>query len=110
MTQSGPRSSANRSRVTLDELPLASQNRAPLVLPDPMPRRGLRREMAAQYVGVSPSKFDDMVADGRMPQPKFIDRRLVWDLRALDAAFDDLPDREDPANLSQSKTGWEDYQ
>lgn len=53
--------------------------------------RGLQREVAARYVGISPTKFDEMVSDGRMPGPKMIDRRKVWDRLALDAAFDDLP-------------------
>jgi predicted DNA-binding transcriptional regulator AlpA len=55
--------------------------------------RGLGRVRAAAYVGVSPGKFDEMVADGRMPRPKEIDRRLVWDVRELDTAFDELPVR-----------------
>jgi predicted DNA-binding transcriptional regulator AlpA len=56
------------------------------------PRRGLSRMEAASYVGVGPTKFDEMVADGRMPQPKRIDGRKVWDMRALDLAFDHLPE------------------
>lgn len=32
-----------------------------------------------------------MVFDGRMPQPKRIDARKVWDRSALDAYFDALP-------------------
>jgi len=55
------------------------------------PRRGLNREEAAQYVGISPSKFDQLVADGRMPGPKLLDRRRVWDMRRLDQAFELLP-------------------
>jgi len=47
---------------------------------------------AATYIGVSPTKFDEMVADSRMPKPKRIDGRVVWDLRRLDLAFDALPD------------------
>jgi predicted DNA-binding transcriptional regulator AlpA len=58
-----------------------------------LPRRGLRREEAALYVGVGATKFDDMVADGRMPAGKEIDGCVVWDIRALDIAFDALPDR-----------------
>lgn len=54
------------------------------------PRRGLRREESARYVGVSPSKFDEMVRDGRMPKPKRIDGCVVWDLRRLDLAWDAL--------------------
>lgn len=54
------------------------------------PRRGLHRDEAAIYVGVSPSKFDELVKDGRMPRAKKIDARKVWDMRALDLAFDEL--------------------
>lgn len=54
--------------------------------------RGLCREEAARYVGVGSTKFDEMVKDGRMPKPKRVDGRTVWDRIALDAAFTDLPD------------------
>lgn len=63
----------------------------------PVPRRGLSRAESAMYVGVSLSKFDEMVKDGRMPQPIAVDARKLWDLRRLDAAFDaldeEVPDR-----------------
>jgi predicted DNA-binding transcriptional regulator AlpA len=55
------------------------------------PPRGLSREEAARYVGVGPTKFDELVRDRRMPRPKRIDGRVVWDRLALDAAFSDLP-------------------
>jgi predicted DNA-binding transcriptional regulator AlpA len=54
--------------------------------------RGLSRTEAAAYVGVSPSLFDAMVKDGRMPEPKRINSRVVWDRRRLDDAFEALPD------------------
>jgi hypothetical protein len=47
------------------------------------------------YIGISAGKFDEMVADGRMPAPIRIDTRKVWDIRSLDLAFDALS-REDP--------------
>lgn len=53
--------------------------------------RGLSREIAAAYIGVSPSLFDIMVADGRMPGPKIINRRRIWDRTRLDLAFAALP-------------------
>lgn len=59
-------------------------------LPPPT-RRGLKREEAAAYIGVGGTKFDAMVADGRMPKAKRIDGRRVWDIRALDQHFDLLP-------------------
>jgi hypothetical protein len=58
----------------------------------PIPRRGLSRVEAAMYLGISPSKFDEMRADGRIGPAKLIDGRKVWDVRELDIAFDDLPD------------------
>ena len=58
----------------------------------PLPtRRGLSRVEAAGYIGVGSSKFDEMVNDRRMPWPKRIDGRKVWDVRKLDEAFDELP-------------------
>ena len=61
-------------------------------LPANLPPRGLSREAAAQYIGVSVGKFDEMIADGRMPKPVRIDGRNVWDRRTLDRAFDALVD------------------
>lgn len=55
------------------------------------PRRGLRREEAAVYVGVAPTKFDDWVRRGVMPKPKRQDGVVVWDILRLDSAFDSLP-------------------
>jgi hypothetical protein len=71
----------------------------------PIPRRGLSRVEAAMYIGVSPNKFDELVHDGRMPGPKRIDGRKIWDVRDLDVAFDALPS-ENP--LSQGSS-WDDF-
>src|SRR5471032_1724699 len=60
--------------------------------PQSQPRRGLRREEAAAYLGFSARKFDELIADGRMPKPKRIDGVVVWDIHRLDQAFDALPD------------------
>ena len=57
--------------------------------------RGLNRVKASAYVGVSPSLFDEMVGDGRMPAPKIINSRRVWDRRELDVSFDALPRTEE---------------
>ena len=56
-----------------------------------LPPRGVNREESAEYIGVSPSKFDQLVADGRMPQPRVIDARIVWDRHELDLAFKCTP-------------------
>lgn len=56
------------------------------------PRRGLRRPDAAAYIGVSLTKFDELVRDRRMPPPLRIDKCVLWDVRDLDEAFDALRD------------------
>ena len=61
-------------------------------LPLSLAPRGLSRVQAAEYIGVGVTKFDEMVDDGRMPQPKRIDGRTVWDRLKLDEAFDALDD------------------
>lgn len=61
-------------------------------MPNSLPPRGIGRVIASQYVGVSVTKFDQLVSDGRMPAPKRIDGRKVWDRDALDRSFWSLPD------------------
>ncbi len=62
------------------------------LLPMSLPPRGLSRVQAAAYVGISPTLFDEMVADGRMPNPVRINARTVWDRVRLDDAFSALSD------------------
>ena len=69
------------------------------------PRRGLRRTEAAAFIGVSPTKFDEWVTKGIMPKPKRQDGVVVWDMVALDAAFDALPDEESRA--TDTVGGWD---
>ncbi len=68
------------------------------ILPQSLAPRGLSREQAAAYVGVSPSLFDILVKDGRMPAPKRINARSVWDRLQLDAAFAALPSNDQSVN------------
>lgn len=70
------------------------------------PRRGLRREEAAAYLGFSARKFDELVSDGRMPRPKRIDGVVVWDKLRLDSAFDALPEEGSAAKTVHS-TSWD---
>jgi len=44
------------------------------------------------YLGISPSKFDEMRKDGRVGPAKVIDGRKIFDVRTLDENFDALPD------------------
>ncbi len=67
-------------------------------LPLSLAPRGLSRVQAAEYIGIGVTKFDEMVADGRMPRPKRIDSRKVWDRIKLDEAFAALDDEVGPKN------------
>jgi hypothetical protein len=82
------------------------------VLPASLAPRGLCRVQAAAYVGVSPGLFDAMVMDARMPPPKTVNSRKIWDRRALDLAFDALPEAGGHAVIEARQSaadGWEDY-
>jgi len=73
------------------------------ILPLSLAPRGLSREQAAAYVGISPSLFDTLIKDGRMPGPKRINSRVVWDRLKLDAAFEALADTNDGSTDDQWK-------
>ncbi|RUW55833.1 hypothetical protein [Mesorhizobium sp. M8A.F.Ca.ET.021.01.1.1] len=73
------------------------------ILPLSLPPRGLSRVEAAAYIGVGTTLFDAMVEDGRMPPPKRINTRAVWDRTALDVFFDALP----TGDAGQPKGDWD---
>lgn len=50
--------------------------------------RGLRREDAAKYIGVSPSLFDRLRKEGKVPEPRDLFGLMVWDRSDLDAIFE----------------------
>jgi hypothetical protein len=52
---------------------------------------GLGESDAAAAIGVSATKFRQLVVEGRMPSPRRIDGRLVYDVDELRAAFKAMP-------------------
>ncbi len=71
----------------------------------PYPPRGMSRDEAAYYVGVGATKFDEMVADKRMPRPKRVDGRVIWDRLQIEAAFSDLPEEKKVSRLDYLLAG-----
>ncbi len=65
------------------------------ILPLSLAPRGLSRVQSAVYVGTGTTKFDEMVKDGRMPAPKQVDGRNIWDRLGLDESFTALPSNAD---------------
>lgn len=80
-----------------------TMTRALLPAIETTPCRGLSREQAARYIGVSPTKFDELVKDGSMPLPRRIGTRKIWDVREIDVHFEDIPRDRVPIGSS-----WED--
>jgi len=64
----------------------------------PPARRGLNRVEAAAYIGVSATTFDGLVRDCQMPKAKHVGARRIWDVRAVDKAFDLLGCADSDAN------------
>jgi predicted DNA-binding transcriptional regulator AlpA len=54
-------------------------------------RRGLDENEAAVYLSLSPSSFRKLVAKRRMPKPRLLGSRRVWDIEELDLAFKACP-------------------
>ncbi len=52
---------------------------------------GLGEVEAAAAIGVSANKFRMLVKDRRMPSPRRVDGRNIWDVDELRAAFKALP-------------------
>jgi len=65
------------------------------------PRRGLRREAAAIYVGISVRAFDQWIEDKTLPCGVLKGGVRLWDIRALDSAMDALFN-----HVEEKPSGW----
>ena len=70
---------------------MASERSQPTSMAAVAPR-GLSRSQAAQYIGISNGTFEKLIRAGKMPLPKRIGQRAVWDVVALDLAFERIAD------------------
>jgi hypothetical protein len=86
--------------------------------PEPLRRRrdvasglpivfGLPEIEAAAAIGVSQTKFREMVACRAMPSPRVVGGKLVYDVDELRAAFKALPHRDEDAGEAEDDT-WAD--
>lgn len=88
--------------VFFDENAMPRQN----ALPSQLPPRLIGREAAAAYVCLSPTIFDKLVGEGRMPKPRQLSpHRKAWDVRELDLAIDNLP--KDGESADNADFGWD---
>lgn len=70
------------------------------ILPNSLPPRGLCREVAAAYIGVSGTKLDEMIREGVMPKPRIHGARRLWDRSELDIAFGNLPHADESVEVN----------
>lgn len=68
----------------------------------PYPPYGLRVEEAAAYLGMSRTKFLELVEDGRLPKPTRIDGMCLWCRIDLEAAFRSFVNDESPNSFDQT--------
>jgi hypothetical protein len=64
-----------------------------------MVRRGLSRLEAATYLGISPSKFDELRKAHRIAPPKVLDGCLIFTVEKLDEFLDSLPDENQTSSV-----------
>ncbi len=78
------------SPLTGNKIEIVNSNDCQATFFYPVLKRGLNRKEAAGYVGVSSSLFDELVEDGRMPKPFKINSRVIWDIRLIEDAFNEI--------------------
>jgi excisionase family DNA binding protein len=64
--------------------------------------RGRSLDEASAHVGVGKTKFEEMVTQGEMPQPRVHGGRCIWDVYELDEAFERLPRRGESKSATTS--------
>lgn len=78
-------------------------------LPPNLSPRLLNRAAAAEYVGVSPNTFDELIAKDVMPEPKCLGtHRIAWDVRDLDVAISELQSRRVTRKAQAATDTWSD--
>jgi hypothetical protein len=69
---------------------------------------GLPELEAAAAIGVSQTKFRQMVDEGIMPEPRIVGGKLVFDVDELRAAFKALPHRGEASECAGKEDTWAD--
>ncbi len=69
---------------------------------------GLPELEAAAAIGVSTTKFREMVEKKLMPEPRLADGKLVYDIDELRSAFKALPHRGEDAESKGEVDTWAD--
>ena len=63
-----------------------------------LPRFAVRRDEAAASLGVSATKFDEWVKDGRMPKPIKVDGVVLWCVQGIREVWERMRDGDQAKN------------
>lgn len=63
------------------------------LLPPSLVPIGVGRVKAAALLDIGATLFDQLVADGLLPQPRELRGRLIWDVEEIGEAFRRIPHR-----------------
>lgn len=84
----------------MDQCEGGTVKRPASILPDNLAPIGVSREQAAEFIGIGATLFDRLIADGRMPDARMLNGRLVWDVAEVAAAFRSLPHRSEAVDAN----------
>lgn len=60
----------------------------------------LCRDAAAETLSIGTTMFDELVKDGKLPKPKRLKGRVLWDSRRLAEAWDAIEEDNDWGNAA----------
>lgn len=75
------------------------------ILPPSLVPFGVGRDKAAALLDIGATLFDQLVAEGLLPQPRELKGRLVWDVDEVAVAFRAIPHRGETAGAVDSAPG-----
>ena len=85
--------------------PELSRSKRSDLLPYNLQPLGLSRVVAAAYIGLSSSMFDEMVKIGRMPEPRRFGTRTLWSRYEIDKSFRESLDEDGHADDIWDRVG-----
>ena len=70
----------------------------------PIASRALNADNAASYLGMGVTKFRELVEEGKLPRPVYVDSMPRWDRTELDAAFEAMKEQTvDPRSEGRAR-------
>ena len=62
------------------------------------------RDTGAALLGISGGTFDKLVRAGKLPEPREVESRILWDAKEIEAAWRAMPKRGQPSTSNEWDT------